>query len=185
MAAERSDVSYFPFDLDDEESHHPGLIRSLLANLTPRFASGEIEPVAHRAFPLERIGDAVRYLTLPSRVGKGVVAIAPDVVRTSCPPTGEIHADATYLVTGGLGGLGLHVARYLVERGARCLVLCGRGGPATAEQFEALDRLRAMGGARGGDPSRPLPAGRRAASARDDPTRDAAVARRDSRGGRA
>ncbi|MBM4094743.1 MAG: SDR family NAD(P)-dependent oxidoreductase, partial [Planctomycetes bacterium] len=145
MAAERSDVAYFPFDLDDEESHQPGLIRSLLANLTPRFASGEIEPVAHRAFPLERIGDAVRYLTLPSRVGKGVVAIAPDVVRTSCLPIGEVHADAAYLVTGGLGGLGLHVARYLVERGARCLVLCGRGGPATAEQFEALERLRAMG----------------------------------------
>ncbi len=35
-------------------------------------------------------------------------------------------ADATYLVTGGLGGLGLEVARWLVERGARALVLVGR-----------------------------------------------------------
>ncbi|WP_431977779.1 type I polyketide synthase [Micromonospora haikouensis] len=36
------------------------------------------------------------------------------------------RADGTYLVTGGLGALGLEVARWLVERGARRLVLTGR-----------------------------------------------------------
>jgi hypothetical protein len=38
----------------------------------------------------------------------------------------QFRADATYLVTGGLGGLGLLVARWMVERGARNLVLLGR-----------------------------------------------------------
>ncbi|WP_232293436.1 SDR family NAD(P)-dependent oxidoreductase [Stigmatella aurantiaca] len=38
----------------------------------------------------------------------------------------QFKADATYLVTGGLGGLGLLVARWMVERGARNLVLLGR-----------------------------------------------------------
>jgi len=36
--------------------------------------------------------------------------------------------NATYLITGGLGGLGLEVARWLVGRGARRLVLAGRRG---------------------------------------------------------
>ncbi|QSQ15455.1 type I polyketide synthase [Myxococcus landrumensis] len=40
----------------------------------------------------------------------------------------SLRADATYLVTGGLGGLGLHVARWMVEKGARHLVLLGRRG---------------------------------------------------------
>ena len=39
-----------------------------------------------------------------------------------------LQADATYLITGGLGGLGLRVARWLAECGARNLVLTGRTG---------------------------------------------------------
>jgi acyl transferase domain-containing protein len=40
-----------------------------------------------------------------------------------------LRPGATYLITGGLGGLGLTVARELVERGARHLVLVGRTAP--------------------------------------------------------
>jgi acyl transferase domain-containing protein/acyl carrier protein/SAM-dependent methyltransferase len=49
---------------------------------------------------------------------------------TSRPATADaeldVRADATYLITGGAGGLGLHVADDLVARGARHLVLVGR-----------------------------------------------------------
>ncbi len=51
---------------------------------------------------------------------------------------------ATYLVTGGLGGLGLQVARFLVERGARHLLLAGRHPPGPRAQA-ALDALAAAG----------------------------------------
>ncbi|MDP5336971.1 MAG: type I polyketide synthase [Nodularia sp. (in: cyanobacteria)] len=42
-----------------------------------------------------------------------------------------IHPDCTYLIVGGLGALGLQVAHWLVERGARYLVLTSRRGDAT------------------------------------------------------
>ncbi len=44
------------------------------------------------------------------------------------PTSRNLHwrVDATYLVTGGLGGLGLEVARWMVEQGARRLILLGR-----------------------------------------------------------
>jgi 6-methylsalicylic acid synthase len=38
------------------------------------------------------------------------------------------RAGGTYLITGGLGAIGLEVARWLVDRGARRLVLAGRRG---------------------------------------------------------
>ena len=47
-----------------------------------------------------------------------------------------IRADGTYLVTGGLGMIGLGVARWLVENGARSLVLTGRSG--ASEQANAV-----------------------------------------------
>jgi NAD(P)-dependent dehydrogenase (short-subunit alcohol dehydrogenase family) len=46
----------------------------------------------------------------------------------------KIHADATYLITGGLGGLGLAVARWFVDQGARHLVLVGRRAPSEEAQ---------------------------------------------------
>jgi acyl transferase domain-containing protein/acyl-CoA synthetase (AMP-forming)/AMP-acid ligase II/acyl carrier protein len=41
----------------------------------------------------------------------------------------RLRADATYVVTGGLGALGLRVARWMLERGAGHLVLVGRRAP--------------------------------------------------------
>ncbi|MFF8970305.1 beta-ketoacyl synthase N-terminal-like domain-containing protein [Streptomyces sp. NPDC014995] len=65
--------------------------------------------------------------------------------------------DGTYLVTGGLGTLGGEIARWLVERGARRLVLAGRGGlpprsrwdlvtdGVQARRVETVRRLEALG----------------------------------------
>jgi len=55
-----------------------------------------------------------------------------------------IRKDVTYLITGGLGGLGLLVARWLVEQGATCLLLLGRRQP-TPEARRTLDELSARG----------------------------------------
>src|SRR5262249_48907384 len=50
----------------------------------------------------------------------------------------------TTLITGGLGGLGLQVARWAVERGGRHLVLVGRRPP-SAQARQALSELEQAG----------------------------------------
>jgi acyl transferase domain-containing protein/NADPH:quinone reductase-like Zn-dependent oxidoreductase/acyl carrier protein len=56
-----------------------------------------------------------------------------------------IVADGTYLITGGLRGLGLRFARHLVSRGARQLVLVGRGRHEETDSVVAeLRRLGAV-----------------------------------------
>jgi polyketide synthase 12/myxalamid-type polyketide synthase MxaB len=57
-----------------------------------------------------------------------------------------VRGDATYLVTGGLGALGLQTAEWLVTRGARHLVLTGRSAPSPATAA-TVDRLRGSGAA--------------------------------------
>jgi acyl transferase domain-containing protein/SAM-dependent methyltransferase len=56
----------------------------------------------------------------------------------------EVRAEGTYLITGGFGGLGLVFARWLVDRGARHLILAGRSG-APASAHETLEALRQSG----------------------------------------
>ena len=53
-------------------------------------------------------------------------------------------ADATYLITGGLGALGCAVAVWMAEQGAKHLVLMGRGAASPSAQ-ETLAALREAG----------------------------------------
>src|SRR4029079_7245426 len=53
------------------------------------------------------------------------------------------HGAATYLITGGLGGLGLLVARWFIEKGAKHLVLVGRSQPKPEAQRH-LDPLAGL-----------------------------------------
>lgn len=57
---------------------------------------------------------------------------------------GDIKADSNYLITGGLGALGLEFAAWLVRQGAANLVLVGRSEPST-EAKSAIDQLIHLG----------------------------------------
>jgi len=68
------------------------------------------------------------------------------VVRTSTPVATRAFSTAgTAVVTGGLGGLGLHVARWLADRGVTSLLLVGRRGLATPGAREAVADLESRG----------------------------------------
>jgi thioester reductase-like protein len=55
-----------------------------------------------------------------------------------------LQSDSTYMITGGLGALGLKVARWMVEQGARQLVLTGRR-KASSQVQETLNQLEQLG----------------------------------------
>ncbi|SFS90053.1 type I polyketide synthase [Saccharopolyspora flava] len=59
-------------------------------------------------------------------------------------PDVPVVRDGAYVLTGGLGGLGLLVARWLAERGATRIVLCGRSAP-SGPASQVLDELRGRG----------------------------------------
>ncbi len=56
-----------------------------------------------------------------------------------------INEQSSYLITGGLGGLGLKVAQWLVDQGARELVLAGRSGANTVAAQQAVSVLEQAG----------------------------------------
>ena len=55
-----------------------------------------------------------------------VARLQRSAARPAALPVSRIRPDAAYLITGGLGDLGLEVARWLADRGATQLVLLGR-----------------------------------------------------------
>lgn len=119
-----------------------------IVDLSPAPAAEDLSAVA-ALLGEERDEDAYEV-----RDGSVRVARLRRAVRTSDLPGLTCRAGASYVVTGGLGALGLEVARWLVGRGARELVLVGRTAlpsveqtddPAVRAQCEAVHRLRAAG----------------------------------------
>jgi phthiocerol/phenolphthiocerol synthesis type-I polyketide synthase D len=89
-------------------------------------------------------------------------------------PSGDpVVRDGAYVVTGGLGGLGLVAAKWLAERGATRLVLSGRrgAGPDTAPALSTLRELGADVRVVTGDIAEPGTAERLVAAAGDAPLR--------------
>ncbi|WP_437786878.1 type I polyketide synthase [Sorangium sp. So ce1097] len=64
--------------------------------------------------------------------------------RAAGAPPATLHAEATYLITGGFSGIGLEMARWMVDQGARHLALLGRSGAGPAAQA-VVEELRALG----------------------------------------
>ena len=57
----------------------------------------------------------------------------------------RFHGDASYLITGGCGGMGLLLAQWMADRGARNLVLAGRSGAGTEEARLTVRNLEQAG----------------------------------------
>lgn len=60
-------------------------------------------------------------------------------------PLYSFEAEATYLISGGLGGLGRSIARWMVSRGARNLLLLSRSGPVVDKSRILVEELRRSG----------------------------------------
>lgn len=60
-------------------------------------------------------------------------------------PTYSFRSDATYLIAGGLGGLGRAITRWMVSRGAKNFILLSRSGPKGKEAIDLIEELKSHG----------------------------------------
>jgi acyl transferase domain-containing protein/acyl-CoA synthetase (AMP-forming)/AMP-acid ligase II/NADP-dependent 3-hydroxy acid dehydrogenase YdfG/acyl carrier protein len=135
----RNNLSYFAIDLERVCRERPTLLRSLLLELMVMFQQGSLKPLPHHIFPVEDAANAFRYMARRKNIGKVVLSFSSVESKNRSDRSTAPRADATYLITGGHGGLGLAVARWLVEKGARHLVLLSRSGASSAGEEVAAD----------------------------------------------
>lgn len=139
----RQNLSYFGVDADQLLTRRPKLTAKVFRELVEGFESGAFTALPYRVYPAEQATEAFRLMQQSGHVGK--VLVRPPAVPEPVRPSAAIRADATYLVAGGLGGFGAETARFLVERGARHVVLTSRSGIPGEAAAAAIEAMRAAG----------------------------------------
>lgn len=140
LHALRKNVSFFAIDLARLAAERPDRLRKELEGVLSDLSRGHLDPLPIETFPLSEVADAFRHMAKARHIGKIVVSYngpAPQVEAVGGVPQ-VVRPDAAYLVTGGLRGFGLATAKWLVDLGARNLVLVSRSGEAPAEDLEAM-----------------------------------------------
>uniref|UniRef100_A0A8B9RU47 Fatty acid synthase n=1 Tax=Accipiter nisus TaxID=211598 RepID=A0A8B9RU47_9AVES len=116
---------------------------------------GVVKPLRSTVFNKEEVEGAFRFMAQGKHIGKVMIKVQEEekeyplrrsesvkisaISRTSCPST------KSYIITGGLGGFGLELAQWLVERGAQKLVLTSRSGIRTGYQAKCVREWKALG----------------------------------------
>ena len=137
MSEARPDVAYSVLALDELKKYEPERPGAVLRRLMERLSAGELTPLVHTRWPIAEARAAMDFMRSARHVGKNVLVMPPAV-------SGRLRADRTYLVTGGLGGIGCAVAGWLADQGAGYIVLNGRRPPDRAAE-EAIEALRQRG----------------------------------------
>ncbi|MCV7380588.1 polyketide synthase [Mycobacterium alsense] len=131
MAAARPDIAYEIVALDTVTFQEPERIRALLAEVSDGLADGEWSPLPAEIYPLTEAKTAFRRMQQARHIGKIVLQM---------PNPLQPRGDRSYLITGGLGAIGLHTASYLAQLGAGDIVLTSRRAP-DAEARRAIEDI--------------------------------------------
>jgi acyl transferase domain-containing protein/acyl carrier protein len=120
MAAARPDIAYEIVALDVTTLQNPEHIKRLLTEVSDGLAKGEWTALPAEIYPLTEARSAFRRMQQARHIGKIVLQI---------PNPLQPRGDRSYLITGGLGAIGLHTASYLAQLGAGDIVLTSRRAP--------------------------------------------------------
>lgn len=133
-------IRYHIVDCNDNARDTPELVGQIFTRVLGEIESGVLPSLPCTTFPFEKAADAFRYMAQARHIGRVVFRHRVDPRRLDQP----VRADATYLVTGGLKGLGLLAAQWLAGEGARHLLLVGRSAPDEVAA-QALAKLHSSG----------------------------------------
>ncbi|EEP93157.1 type I polyketide synthase [Yersinia kristensenii] len=125
-------VSYFRVDISYLRGETPGVEKQLLNNVL-NLSEGLtlLPPQPFMAFPINELPAALAYQEQGTPIGKVIINMENQTINALPATDLVLNMHKVYLISGGTTGFGIELARWMVDKGARKLVLASRGGPKT------------------------------------------------------
>ncbi|KAF3481104.1 uncharacterized protein GIQ15_03863 [Arthroderma uncinatum] len=129
--------------------YRPLTAKRLFAKIINLWSEGKIkEPYPLNLFSYSQLEEAFRVMQSGKGMGKTVLVPSPDDIVPVVPqplvlPT--LSGDASYVLSGGLGGIGRSVALWMSSRGAKSLIFLSRSGEASPDAQKTIETLKGRG----------------------------------------
>ncbi|AKN15812.1 mycocerosic synthase [Mycobacterium haemophilum DSM 44634] len=139
----RRGLTFYYLDLALMSVTQPDRVRELLATVYQLTADGVLTAPECTHFPLTDAANAIRAMSNAEHTGKLVLDIPRSGSRSVAVPPEQApvyRRDGSYIITGGLGGLGLFFASKLAEAGCGRIVLTARSQP-NPKARQTIERL--------------------------------------------
>lgn len=136
-------VTLASVDLITMMKYKPALIKSLIEDTVRLWSEGVVQAAEPtKVMPMSQALEAFQTLQTGRGMGKMVLVPGPEDVVPIVPAKPKeyrFRADATYVLAGGLGGIGRSAAKWMAERGARSFLFLSSSGRVT----DAVAQMRA------------------------------------------
>ncbi|MEM0926372.1 MAG: SDR family NAD(P)-dependent oxidoreductase, partial [Planctomycetota bacterium] len=143
----RNNLAFFAIDLDQLIRETPQRIGDHLRDLAQRFESGELKSLPVTTFASGDVKSAFRFMQQAQHIGKVIVDFQDfpaDLFLGKGKPF-QAKRDRTYWVAGGLGGFGWRVVEWLIDCGAKHIVVGGRSKTLDSSTIERIESKRTSG----------------------------------------
>lgn len=153
MSPFRGNRTYTAVDLDRLCTKKPALVARHLHSLVELNSEGLLAPLGTaRVFPASDITAAFTHVREGNGTSKTVVEMRPETggpaqissIVSSRRPV-SLHSQGSYMVVGGLGGIGRQVAVWLAEQGAGNLILMSRSAGSSPGDIALVNELQSLG----------------------------------------
>lgn len=149
MEVFESNRSFHGIDMSQMAVERPEMCKKILQQFNKYYEKGAIKsitPVKH--FEAEDIIEAFRYMQKGQHIGKIVVSMPEDPSKLQSaakPQAVKFKSDRTYLLVGGLGGLGKSVSNWIVENGARHIMYLSRSAGESEQDKRFIREIESQG----------------------------------------
>lgn len=143
----RRNLAFYGVDLGLLSLTHPHQMRDLLTTVYQLTAQGTLPMPESTRCPLAEAANAIRVISAAEHTGKLILDISHTGRSSVVLPPEQVpvfRPDGSYLITGGLGGLGLFLAEKMAAAGAGRIVLSSRSTP-SQKVLETIELVRAIG----------------------------------------
>ncbi|KAF2195930.1 hypothetical protein K469DRAFT_545317 [Zopfia rhizophila CBS 207.26] len=141
--------SYYGVDFAQICGERPQISNRLLKTMMELYSEGKIgpiHPISH--FDAAKIEDAFRFMQKGQHIGKVVCSMPQDAHQLETRSTKQkfhLRPNSSYLLAGGLGGLGRAIAIWMAEAGAGELIFLSRSAGDTERYSSFIRELRELG----------------------------------------
>jgi NADPH:quinone reductase-like Zn-dependent oxidoreductase len=139
-------ITFHAVSVDYFITHRPDLMNEICQRVIDGIDANEVIPLPHEIFSISNLETAMKYMTTGNHIGKILVDMEPIHDVPPCVPSCfSPDNNRPYLVTGGLGGVGLQIVLWLARKGVSRIIVSSRQGVQNGYQKLQLQWARSYG----------------------------------------